>query len=65
MRKIRDRDFIESKKGMLFCVVGNVHPKDRAISYLKYIPWKEENAARLGWKREEQEYYHITERHEY
>jgi len=38
MRPFRDRDFIETYEGMLFCVIGNVHPTDRVISYLKYIP---------------------------
>ncbi len=38
MRLFRDRDFLETYEGMFFCVVGNVHPNDRVISYLKYIP---------------------------
>jgi len=59
MRKFRDRDFIESKEGMLFCVVGNTHPQNRVISYLKYIPWREEKVARLGWRKEGKEYGRI------
>lgn len=38
MRLFRDRDFLETYEGMFFCVIGNVHPKDRVISYLKYVP---------------------------
>ncbi len=33
-----DRDFFETKDGLYFCVIGNVHPHDRVISYLKYAP---------------------------
>ena len=33
-----DRDFIETPEGFLFCVVGCVHPRDRVIAYLKYVP---------------------------
>jgi len=58
-RQFRDRDFIETKENMLFCVIGNIHPKNRVISYLKYIPWKNIRAARLGWKRNQIEYGRI------
>jgi predicted nucleotidyltransferase len=34
----KDREFIESKEGLIFCVVGYVHPRDRVIAYLKYLP---------------------------
>lgn len=37
-REFRDRDFLSTKEGFLFCVVGPYHPADRVISYLKYIP---------------------------
>ncbi|MCJ7759807.1 hypothetical protein MUP59_01530 [Candidatus Bathyarchaeota archaeon] len=36
--EFRDRDYIETKESLLFTVVGNIHPEDRAISYLKYYP---------------------------
>ncbi len=36
--KPKDRDFIETKEGLLFCVVGYLHPPDRVTAYLKYIP---------------------------
>ncbi|RLE49837.1 MAG: hypothetical protein DRJ21_02115, partial [Candidatus Methanomethylicota archaeon] len=59
MRKFRDRDFIETIEGMIFCVIGNIHPKDRVISYLKYVPWEAEGAKKLGWKRDKNEYGRI------
>ena len=37
MRGFRDRDFLETNEGMIFCVVGNVHPKGRVLAYLKYL----------------------------
>ncbi|MCS7139725.1 MAG: nucleotidyltransferase domain-containing protein [Candidatus Nezhaarchaeota archaeon] len=38
MRSFRDRDYIETLEGLFFTVVGNVHPRDSVIAYLKYIP---------------------------
>ena len=38
MRGFLDRDFLRTVEGFLFCVVGCVHPRDRVISYLKYVP---------------------------
>ena len=38
MRGFRDRDFIQTKEGFFFCVVGGIHLPNRIISYLKYIP---------------------------
>ncbi len=38
MRGFRDRDFLRTKEGLFFCVVGPVHPSDRVISYVKYVP---------------------------
>jgi predicted nucleotidyltransferase len=40
-RGFRDRDFIQTVEGFLFCVIGSVHPVDRIISYLKYVPDEE------------------------
>jgi len=41
LRGFLDRDFLKTVEGLLFCVVGGVHPKDRVISYLKYLPSQE------------------------
>lgn len=40
MRRFRDRDFLQTGEGFFFCVVGPLHPPDRVISYLKYVPSK-------------------------
>ena len=40
MRRFRDRDFLQTTEGFFFCVVGPLHPSDRVISYLKYVPSK-------------------------
>jgi len=40
MRGFRDRDFLQTREGFFFCVVGPLHPSDRVISYLKYVPAK-------------------------
>ncbi|MEM2851383.1 MAG: hypothetical protein QXW18_06250 [Candidatus Bathyarchaeia archaeon] len=37
-RHFGDRDYIETKDGLFFCVVGNTHPPDRVFAYLKYAP---------------------------
>jgi predicted nucleotidyltransferase len=60
MRRPRDRDFVETAEGLLFCVVGYVHPPDRYTAYLKYVP-----AATGKWARgetayrRELPYYHV------
>jgi predicted nucleotidyltransferase len=38
MRGFRDRDFLQTPEGFYFCVIGSVHPLDRVISYIKYVP---------------------------
>lgn len=38
MRSERDRDFLKTREGFFFCVVGYEHPPDRILAYLKYIP---------------------------
>ena len=34
----RDRDFLQTNEGFFFCVVGPLHPPERVISYIKYVP---------------------------
>ncbi|MFH0896643.1 MAG: hypothetical protein V1850_01150 [Candidatus Bathyarchaeota archaeon] len=41
MRGMKDRDFLRTLEGFLFCVVGYSHPRDKVISYLKYVPSNE------------------------
>ncbi len=50
-RKFRDRDFLRTTEGFLFCVVGPFHPPNRAISYVKYVP-----AKRGKWGRGKRRY---------
>ena len=45
----RDRDYLMDEEGMFFCVIGNVHPPDRVISYLKYVP--ERISESTKWKK--------------
>ena len=37
-RGFLDWDFVITKEGLFFCVIGPYHPPDRVISYLKYVP---------------------------
>ena len=45
--KPKDRDFIETVEGYLFCIVGYIHPPDGYTAYLKYVPSKDGK-----WERE-------------
>ena len=38
MRSFRDRDYLITAEGFIFAVIGNIHPADRVIAYLKYVP---------------------------
>jgi len=38
LRGFRDRDYVQTKEGYFFCIVGPIHPEDRIIAYLKYVP---------------------------
>lgn len=51
MRGFRDRDFIESANGLIFCVIGNVHPRDYIVAYLKYVA-NMESSIRVKWSRD-------------
>src|SRR3989337_617980 len=49
-RTFRDRDFLRTKEGFFFCVVGPYHPPNRVISYLKYVPAKLGNWGKGIWR---------------
>ena len=51
-KDFRDRDFIETKDGLFFTVVGNVHPEDKILAYMKYYPGSNGKWVRLGSKYE-------------
>jgi len=38
LRSFRDRDYLITPEGFIFTVIGNLHPAERVIAYLKYIP---------------------------
>lgn len=62
MGKPRDRDFVETVEGLLFCVVGYLHPPDRVTAYLKYVPdpegkWRK---GETGYSRVIP-YYHVSQ----
>jgi predicted nucleotidyltransferase len=50
MRGFRDRDFLRTKEGFFFCVVGPYHPPNRVISYLKYMPSKAGKWGKGMWR---------------
>jgi len=62
MEKHKDKDFVETVEGLLFCVVGYLHPPDRYTAYLKYVP-----SEGGKWSREETSYarvlpyYHVSQ----
>lgn len=43
----RDHDIVEDSLGRLYVVIGNLHPPDRLIAYLKYVP----TTAKTLWTR--------------
>jgi len=50
----RDHDFVETEGGWLFCVVSDIHPEERVMAFLKYVPG-------LGtWRRGSQTYRRIV-----
>ena len=38
LRGFLDRDYVQTAEGYFFCVVDGMHPEDRVIAYLKYVP---------------------------
>lgn len=60
MRQPKDRDFVETKEGFFFCLIGYLHPPHRYMAYLKYTPaavgkWSRGDA----FFRRELPYYHV------
>lgn len=60
--KPKDRDFIETFEGLIFCVVGYLHPPSMYTSYLKYVPDPSGRWIR-GSERFSRvmDYYHVTQ----
>ena len=62
MEKPKDRDFVETLEGLIFCVVGYLHPPDRYTAYLKYIPDPEGRWSRGGTRYARTlPYYHVSQ----
>ncbi|MGH7472549.1 MAG: hypothetical protein ACREJW_01280 [Candidatus Methylomirabilales bacterium] len=60
MRRPKDRDFLETIEGLIFCVVGYLHPPDRYTAYLKYLPAEAGKWQRGGtFYRRSLPYYHV------
>jgi len=58
MRGFRDRDFLQTSEGFFFCVVGPLHPPERVISYIKYVPSKSGI-----WGRDEKRFSRILQKY--
>ncbi|MGD2200800.1 MAG: hypothetical protein PVJ38_04095 [Candidatus Bathyarchaeota archaeon] len=62
MEKPKDKDFIETHGGLIFCVVGYLHPPDRYTAYLKYSPSPEGRWSREGIRYARAlKYYHVSQ----
>lgn len=61
MRSVRDRDFIETIEGFMFCVVGYLHPPGMYTAYLKYIP--ETELSESIWSRGTLKYRRVLKRY--
>jgi len=48
MHKAREGDFLETVDNFIFDVKGIVHPPDRVIAYLRYVPDEKGGRTRLG-----------------
>jgi len=60
MHKAREGDFLETVDNFIFDVKGIVHPPDRVIAYLRYVPDEKGGRTRLGIRYKK--VYGLTER---
>lgn len=56
--------FLISKDDLIFDVKGVIHPKNRIVAYLRYIPWKEGNE-RVRGEIVYRKVYNLEKREEY
>jgi predicted nucleotidyltransferase len=62
MEKPKDREFVETLEGLIFCVVAYLHPPGQVTAYLKYVP-----DAKGKWRKGETaysrviSYYHVSQ----
>ncbi|MCD6529745.1 hypothetical protein J7L06_05605 [Candidatus Bathyarchaeota archaeon] len=57
-RGFRDKDYLETRERLMFCVVGSTHPADMVISYLKYMPSKDG-----GWESSNLKFRRVIRRY--
>ena len=62
--RLKDRDFVETIEGFLFCIVGYLHPPDKYTAYLKYVPSKNGKWGESVKYRRVLEYYHALKVYE-
>ena len=62
-RKYREGDFIETTEGLIFDVKGIVHPIDRVIAFIRYVP--DPQGDRIRYNRRYRKIYKLTRRHHY
>jgi len=60
--KPKDRDMVETRDGLMFVVVGYLHPPGRVTAYLKYVPTAEGKWGRGDTRYTRTlRYYHVTQ----
>jgi len=60
--KPKDRDILDTLDGLMFVVVGYLHPPDRVTAYLKYVPTAEGKWGRGDTRYTRTlRYYHVTQ----
>jgi len=60
--KPKDRDMVETCDGLIFVVVGYLHPPGRVTAYLKYVPSEKGKWGRGGTRYTRAlRYYHVTQ----
>jgi predicted nucleotidyltransferase len=60
--KPKDRDMVETRDGLMFVVVGYLHPPGRVTAYLKYVPSEEGKWGRGDTRYTRTlRYYHVTQ----
>ena len=62
MRRPKDRDYVETVEGLLFCLIGYLHPPWGYTAYLKYVPRPGGKWSRGGVQYQRAlSYYHVTQ----
>jgi predicted nucleotidyltransferase len=62
-RKFREGDFIETTEGLIFDVKGIMHPVNRVIAFIRYVP--DPQGDRIRCNRRYRKIYKLPHRHRY